>query len=97
MSGDIDIEEYPVIKTIDEDGNEVSLKLVDIVTVDDSEYALLARENQVVEDDSEVVLMRLIKEGEEYIFETIDNDEEFELVSQAILEEDVDEEEEDED
>jgi len=84
-------EELQVITTIDEEGNEVNLRLLDIVIVDDQEYALLADNNEIQdpggEEEYEVVLMRLKKEGEEYIFETIDDDDEFDLVSQAILDE----------
>jgi len=91
-------EELQVITTIDEEGNEVNLRLLDIVIVDDQEYALLADNNEIQdlggEEEYEVVLMRLKKEGEEYIFETIDDDDEFDLVSQAILDDAEGEEEE---
>lgn len=90
-------EEPQIIKTIDEDGKEVSLKLIDIVTVDDQEYALLADaqelENEDSEEESEIVLMRLKKESDEYIFETIEDDDEFDLVAQAIIDDSDDEEE----
>lgn len=94
---DMDSRELQVIKTVGEDGEEVSLKLLDIVTVNDFDYALLlpADEN-LEEDECEVILMRLKQDASEYVFETIDDDEEFNLVSQAILEEegyeDIDEE-----
>lgn len=76
-----------LIETIDENGNKVTFELLDIVTVDDIEYALLlptdADEN---EDESEVLLMRLKKDGEEYSFEAIDDDEEFNKVASYIEE-----------
>ncbi len=78
--------ESEIITTVDEDGNELKLKLYDIVVVDDVEYALLlpadADEN---DDETELVLMRLTQEGEEYVFESIEDDDEFDLVSQAII------------
>ena len=45
-------------------------------------------------DDAELVLMRLEKDDEEYIFETIEDDEEFDRVSEYIesLADDEDEE-----
>ena len=77
-----------IIETIDENGNKVSLKLVDMVVVDDMEYALLAQADADENDEeAEIVLMRLKKEGEEYIFETIEDDDEFDLVAQAIADE----------
>ncbi len=74
--------EDQIIETLDENGNVVKFELYDIVEVDDKEYALLLP----VEDDEaeEIVLMRLTKDGEDYLFETIDDDNEFEKVAQYV-------------
>lgn len=95
---DMENRELQVIKTVGEDGEEVSLKLLDIVTVNDFDYALLLPvDEDLEEEECEVILMRLKQDAAEYVFETIEDDEEFNLVSQAILEEegyeDIDEEE----
>ena len=90
------MEEIKQITTIDEDGNEVNLVLLDIVTVDDQDYALLMTEEDIDSEEPETVLMRLKTEGEEYIFEAIEDDDEFDLVSQAIIDDAAQEEEEDE-
>lgn len=82
-------EEDQIIETVDENGNTVKFELYDIVEVDEQEYALLL---PVEEDSEEVVLMRLTKDGEEYLFETIDDDEEFNKVADYV--ENMDEEEE---
>jgi uncharacterized protein YrzB (UPF0473 family) len=85
-------EEVQVIETVDEDGNVVKFELFDIVEVEEKEYALLLPvENS--EENEEIVLMRLTKEGEEYLFEAIEDDEEFNKVSEYIesLDEDIDE------
>ncbi|MBE7706758.1 MAG: DUF1292 domain-containing protein [Cyanobacteria bacterium SIG30] len=80
------MQELQIIKTTDEEGKEVELKLLDIVNVDDIDYALLLPKDADPEaDDAEVVLMRFKIENEEYIFETIDDDDEFDLVAQAII------------
>ena len=71
-----------LIETLDEDGNLVKFELFDVVVVDDKEYALLLPVDD--EDEEEVVLMRITKDGEEYLFETIDNDEEFEKVAAYV-------------
>ncbi len=85
---DMENRELQVIKTVGEDGEEVSLKLLDIVTVNDFDYALLLPvDEELDEEECEVILMRLKKDAAEYVFETIEDDEEFNLVSQAILEE----------
>ena len=90
------MEEIKQITTIDEDGNEVNLVLLDIVTVDDQDYALLMAEEDIDSEEPETVLMRLKTEGEEYIFEAIEDDDEFDLVSQAIIDDAAQEDEEDE-
>ena len=89
----MDNSEFEIIKTIGEEGEEIELKLLDIVTVNDVDYALLLPADADVDndDESEIVLMRLKQDDSEYIFETIENDEEFELVSQAIIEDDSEE------
>ncbi len=82
-------DELQVIKTVDEDGKEVELKLLDIVTVNDKDYALLLPKDEDIEDEeAEVVLMRLKKENDEYLFEVIDNDEEFDTVAKILSEDD---------
>lgn len=76
-------DEDQIIETIDENGNVIKFELFDIVEVDEQEYALLLPVDEE-EESTEVVLMRLSKEGEEYLFETIDDDEEFEKVAAYI-------------
>ena len=85
MTNHEDMEEQ-LIETIDEDGNVINFELFDIVEVDNKEYALLLPADAEDEDseDGEIVLMRLTKDGEEYLFETIEDDEEFNKVEEYI-------------
>ena len=76
--------EDQLIETIDEDGNVVKFELIDIVDFEDKEYGLLLPQNEKSDEEKEVVLMRLSKEGEEYIFEMIEDDEEFNKVVEYI-------------
>ena len=79
--------EEQLIETVDDEGNIVNFELIDIVEVDNQEYGLLFPKDDKKEDDSEeseVVLMRLTKEGEEYIFEMIEDDVEFNKVVEFI-------------
>lgn len=87
-------EEKQLIETVDEDGNVINFELYDIVEVEGQEYALLipAEANGDV-DEEEVVLMKLYQEGEDYVFESIDDDEEFNRVAEYIESMDVEEEE----
>lgn len=89
-------EELQVIKTVGENGEEIELKLLDIVNVNNVDYALLLPADEEADEEAEVVLMRLIKEGDEYLFETIDDDDEFNEVAKILAEEEDEDEEEEE-
>ena len=73
-----------LIETVDENGNVITFELFDIVEVDEQEYALLLPTDAEAGEEDELVLMRLTKDGEDYIFETIDDDAEFEKVASYV-------------
>lgn len=81
------------IEIIDDDGKTIKCELYDIVEFDGKQYAVLA-EKDSEDEEPELVLMRYTEEGEESYFETIDDDDEFERVSEYI--ENLDTEDEDE-
>lgn len=88
-----------LIETIDENGNVITFELYDIVEVDEQEYALLLpteQDEDSDDEDAEIVLMRLSKNGDDYLFETIEDDEEFNKVAAYVesLDEDIAEDEE---
>ena len=81
----METEENQLIETVDENGNVITFELYDIVEVDEQEYALLLPSEE--EDDSEeaeLVIMKLTKDGEDYLFETIDDEAEFEKVASYV-------------
>ncbi len=79
-----DLEEQ-MIETVDEEGNIINFQLIDIIEMDGREYALLLpQENEDSDEEKEVVLMRLTKEGEDYNFEMIEDDDEFNKVVDYI-------------
>ena len=78
------IEETQIIETIDEEGNAINFELYDIVEVESKEYALLLPVDSEEGEDDEIVLMRLTKDGEDYLFETIDDEEEFDKVAAYV-------------
>ena len=80
------------IEIIDDDGTTIKCELYDIVEFDGKQYAILAEKDS--DEEPELVLMRYTEEGEESYFETIDDDDEFERVSEYI--ENLDTEDEDE-
>ncbi len=77
------LEEKQIIETIDENGEIVNFELFDIVEVEDKEYALLLPADSE-EDKDEVILMRLTKEAKITYFEAIEDDAEFDRVSEYI-------------
>lgn len=90
--------EPQIIKTIGEQGEEIFMKLQEIVNVEGNDYALLS----IVEDDTlptsdneedELIIMKMNKTDDECTFEVIEDDEEFNMVTQAITDADEFEEE----
>jgi len=86
-------EENNIIEITDDEGNSINCELYDIIEYEGKQYAILV-EADIEEDDAEMVLMRYLEEDGESIFETIEDDEEFEKVSQYIETLDSDEDEE---
>lgn len=85
-------QEYtPEIFTLtDEDGNEQEFELMDIMELDGTVYyALIPYLNDpeaMIEEDTELVVLKVGEEdGEEYL-STIDNDEEYERIGQMFIE-----------
>lgn len=90
-------EENNLIELTDEDGNTIKCALYDIVDFEDKQYAVLAdMTNAQNEEYDTIITVYTEKDGMSY-FETIDDDEEFDRVSEYIdklLEEEADEDEE---
>lgn len=80
-------EKQQIIETFDEEGNKVSFELLDIVSVEDVEYALLLPiDNSIALEEREVLVMRMKKEGDDFSFEVIEDDDEFNRIAQYIEE-----------
>ena len=75
-----------IIETFDEEGNKVCFELLDIVSVDEVEYALLLPQGQEETEEDEILVMRLKKDGDEFSFEAIEDDEEFNKIAEYIEE-----------
>lgn len=89
------LNEPEIIETIGEHGEKILMKLQEIVTVNEQDYALLS----IVEDDKmpddepedEVIIMKMVKGDDECTFEIIKTDEEFNMVASAISDDEDDE------
>lgn len=80
-------DENQIIETTDEEGNVFKFELYDVIDFEDKEYALLVPvedEESSDSDENEMVIMRLTQEGDEYSFETIDDEDEFDNVKKYI-------------
>ena len=73
-----------IIETVTEDGEKVKFEIFEIIEFEEKEYALLTPVESDEAEEDDLVLMRLLQEDDEYVFETIDDDDEFERVSEYI-------------
>jgi len=91
--------ESNIIKTEDENGEMQYFELVDVFKCNEKDYAALIRVNEdgseIKDEEEELILMRLIEEEDNYTFEEIEDDEEFNAVVDAFENEVDDEDEED--
>jgi len=71
-----------IIETIDENGNSIKFELFNMINFEGKDYALLLPVDK--EQSEELVLMEIIKDGEDYSFASIEDDDEFERVSDYI-------------
>ena len=71
-----------VIETIDENGNSINFELFNMINFEGKEYALLLPVDK--DQSEELVLMEVLKDGEDYSFASIEDDDEFERVSDYI-------------
>ncbi len=74
-------ENSKIIETIDDEGNVVNFELYDIIEFEGKEYALLMPSKT---EEDEIVLMQLEKDGDDFLFKAIEDDDEFEKVSEYI-------------
>ncbi len=80
-----------IIVLTDEEGVEHSFELVDTLELDGNEYVALVTTlddtNDILEDDGNLVIMKIVsEEGEEEILEIIEDDDEFEKISDIFME-----------
>ena len=75
-----------IIETVTEDGEKVKFEIFEIIEFEEKEYALLTPVESDETEEDDLVLMRLLQEDDEYVFETIDDDDEFDRVSEYLEE-----------
>lgn len=82
--------EPQIIQTQDENGEVHNFELIDILTIDEQDYGMmiyLENEENPESEDQEVVVMRINKdENDNYMFEAIESEEEFNKVVNMLEE-----------
>ena len=77
-------EEQNFVELCDEEGNVTKCEVYDVIDFEEKTYALLLPLEDENEEDPELILLEYIEEGEEGYFQNIDDEEEFERVSEYI-------------
>ncbi len=85
MSEEIQETEQQYVEIFGEDGKLIKCEIYDVVDFEDKTYALLLPLTEDENDEnSEVIVMEYIEEGEEGYFKNIDEDDEFKRVCEYI-------------
>lgn len=77
-------EEQNFVELCDEEGNVTKCEVYDVVDFEEKTYALLLPLEDENVDDPELILLEYVEEGEDGYFQNIDDEEEFERVSEYI-------------
>lgn len=75
-------EEQNFVELCDEEGVVTKCEVYDVIDFEEKTYALLLPIEENSEEEPELILLEYIEEGEEGFFQNIDDDEEFERVSE---------------
>ena len=75
-------EEQNFVEICDEEGNVTKCEVYDVVDFEEKTYALLLPIEENSEEEPELILLEYIEEGEEGFFQNIEDEEEFERVSE---------------
>ncbi|MBV7271896.1 DUF1292 domain-containing protein [Clostridium thailandense] len=68
----------------DEDGNEVEFEVITKMDIEDKEYLVVVPKDRDEEDTDEAIVLRIDKdEDDNDILVTVEDDDEFEIVSEA--------------
>jgi uncharacterized protein YrzB (UPF0473 family) len=75
-------EEQNFVELCDEEGVVTKCEVYDVIDFEEKTYALLLPIEEDSEEEPELILLEYIEEGEEGFFQNIDDEEEFERVSE---------------
>ena len=75
-------EEQNFVELCDEEGVVTKCEVYDVIDFEEKTYALLLPIEENSEEEPELILLEYIEEGEEGFFQNIEDEEEFERVSE---------------
>lgn len=86
-----DMNEYTpeLIELVDNDGNKKVFELIDVAEVDGEQYYCMVpsvEDEDFLEEDCDIVVLKTIEEDGEEILASIDDDEEYDKVSAVFIE-----------
>lgn len=75
-------EQSDIVELFDENGIAVKFNIIANLELDEQEYAILSNMN----DEEEVLIFKVTEENDEFVFESIENEEELDAVIEAYNE-----------
>lgn len=78
-----------LIELVDNDGNKKVFELIDVAEVDGEQYYCMVpsvEDEDFLEEDCDIVVLKTIEEDGEEILASIDDDEEYDKVSAVFIE-----------
>lgn len=70
----------------DEDGNEVEFQHIDTVEVDGQTYMAFIPAELAVDEEAEVVILKVVEENGEEILATVEDDDEADKIFEIVME-----------
>ena len=79
-------EETNVVELVQEDGTVTKCEVYDIFELDEKSYALLMPLEDENEEESDLIVLEYVEEGEDVYFQNIDDEDEFNKVCEYVEE-----------
>lgn len=89
MADEEKIYEPDILSVTDENGNEILFELLERYETDSDVYVAITRyydtDEDIVNGDYEVIILKVVNDGDEEYLAEIDDDDEFEQVSDILM------------
>lgn len=89
MANDNEFYEPDLLSVCDEDGNEIVFELLERYETDEDVYVAITRyyetDEEIVDGDYEVIILKVINDGDEEYLQEIEDENEYEQVSDILM------------